>query len=129
MMDTDDFRARLSKIMSYYGLSASAFAELIQVQKSSISHVLSGRNKPSLDFILKLNAAFPDLSLYWLLNGVGEMISITPTPISSAPTTKTNIQHTETKNDPEADSSKAIERIVIFYKDGTFGSYGDKLLK
>ncbi len=56
MMNTDDFRARLSKIMSYYGLSASAFAELIQVQKSSISHVLSGRNKPSLDFILKLNA-------------------------------------------------------------------------
>jgi transcriptional regulator with XRE-family HTH domain len=129
MMNTDDFRARLSKIMSYYGLSASAFAELIQVQKSSISHVLSGRNKPSLDFILKLNAAFPDLSLYWLLNGAGEMISITPTPISSAPTSKTNIQQTEAKNEPEADSSKAIDRIVIFYKDGTFGSYGDKLLK
>ena len=128
-MNTDDFRARLSKIMSYYGLSASAFAELIQVQKSSISHVLSGRNKPSLDFILKLNAAFPDLSLYWLLNGAGEMIYITPTLISSAPTSKTNIQQTEAKNEPEADSSKAIDRIVIFYKDGTFGSYGDKLLK
>jgi hypothetical protein len=67
--------------------------------------------------------------LYWLLNGAGEMISITPTLISSAPTSKTNIQHTEAKNEPEADSSKAIDRIVIFYKDGTFGSYGDKLLK
>ena len=68
MINTNKFIKQLNKIMDYYGLSASAFAELIQVQRSSISHILSGRNKPSLDFILKLNTAFPDVNLYWLLN-------------------------------------------------------------
>ena len=77
-MNTTDFSERLNKIMTYYGLSASAFAELIRVQRSSISHVLSGRNKPSLDFILKLNMAFPDINLYWLLNNTGEMINSIP---------------------------------------------------
>ena len=67
-MNTTDFSERLNKRMTDYGLSASAFAELSSVQRSSISHVLSGRNKPSLDFILKLNMAFPDINLYWLLN-------------------------------------------------------------
>jgi hypothetical protein len=39
------------------------------VQRSSLSHLLSGRNKPSLDFILKIVDVFPDVDLYWILNG------------------------------------------------------------
>ncbi len=131
MMNTTDFSERLNKIMTYYGLSASAFAELIRVQRSSISHVLSGRNKPSLDFILKLNMAFPDINLYWLLNNTGEMINSIPstTPsvgekakiggIGQSETTKANPKH----------FSKDIERIVIFFKDGTFGNYDPDVLK
>ena len=57
--------------MEYYSLSASAFADKIDVQRSSISHLLSGRNKPSLDFILKVIEVFPDVDLYWILNGKG----------------------------------------------------------
>ena len=73
-MNATEFGKRLRQVIDFHGLSASAFAELITVQRSSISHVLSGRNKPSIDFITKLNTALPDVNLYWLLNGSGEMI-------------------------------------------------------
>ena len=71
MINTDDFVKRLETIFDYYGLSASSFADKINVQRSSISHLLSGRNKPSLDFILKVIENFPDVELLWLLNGKG----------------------------------------------------------
>jgi transcriptional regulator with XRE-family HTH domain len=57
--------------LDYYSLNASAFADKIGVQRSSLSHLLSGRNKPSLDFILKILEVFPDVDLYWILNGKG----------------------------------------------------------
>lgn len=71
MVNIDDFIKRLQIILDYYGLSASSFADRIDVQRSSISHLLSGRNKPSLDFILKVIEVFPDVDLYWILNGKG----------------------------------------------------------
>ena len=71
MINTDDFVKRLETIFDYYGLTASSFADKINVQRSSISHLLSGRNKPSLDFILKVMESFPDVELLWLLNGKG----------------------------------------------------------
>ena len=122
MTNTSKFGEQLNKIMVYYGLSASAFAELIQVQRSSISHILSGRNKPSLDFILKLNTALPDINLYWLLNGTGDMLN----GPSSSTKIKDTITQTEVLQSNHVDSkaqSKKIERIVIFYKDGTFEGY------
>jgi transcriptional regulator with XRE-family HTH domain len=71
MINSDDFVKRLETIFDYYGLTASSFADKINVQRSSISHLLSGRNKPSLDFILKVIERFPDVELLWLLNGKG----------------------------------------------------------
>ena len=125
MINTSDFSERLNEIMTYYGLSASAFAELIRVQRSSISHVLSGRNKPSLDFILKLNKAFPDINLYWLLNNTEEMISSTPTttPSSDKNLKQDPIGKTQTSNHNAEHISKQVDRIVIFFKDGTFENY------
>lgn len=125
MINTSDFSERLNDIMAYYSLSASAFAELIHVQRSSISHVLSGRNKPSLDFILKLNAAFPDINLYWLLNNTGDMINSTPT---TTPSVEKNlkqgpIEKMQTSNHNAEHISKQVDRIVIFFKDGTFENY------
>ncbi len=72
MINTEAFTKRLQQVMDYYGESASSFAEKIGVQRSSISHILSGRNKPSLEFVLKILSAFPEVELYWLLNGKGE---------------------------------------------------------
>jgi len=71
MVNTEDFIKRLEIILDYYSLNASTFADKIGVQRSSLSHLLSGRNKPSLDFILKIIDVFPDVDLYWILIGTG----------------------------------------------------------
>ena len=66
---------RIIQIMTNYGLNAGQFAEKLGVQPSNISHILSGRNKPSLDFITKLLNAFPDIDFKWLVQGYGSMLS------------------------------------------------------
>ena len=119
MINTSEFNTRLKKILDYYGLSASAFAEVITVQRSSISHILSGRNKPSLDFISKVLNAFPEIDLLWLLNGTGDFHRSTSTP-----PTKTEV--TAKPTNPLAaisNGDELIERIIIFYKDGSFKNY------
>jgi transcriptional regulator with XRE-family HTH domain len=60
---------RLQQIMQEHGMSASQFADVLGVQRSGISHILSGRNKPSLDFVLKVLEKFPDVPVEWLLTG------------------------------------------------------------
>ncbi len=65
---------RIKSVIDFYNLSPSAFADKIGVQRSALSHVLSGRNKPSLDFIVKVKKTFPDLSMDWLTLGVGNML-------------------------------------------------------
>ena len=67
MLNIDNFISRLEELMETNQLSAAAFAEKIGVQRSSVSHILSKRNKPSLEFILKIHAAFEDAGLDWLL--------------------------------------------------------------
>jgi len=71
MVNIEDFIKRLETILDYYSLTASSFADKISVQRSSMSHLLSGRNKPSLDFVLKVTEEFPDVELEWFLNGKG----------------------------------------------------------
>ena len=121
MINNEDFIKRLQKVIDYYGESASSFAEKIGVQRSIISHILSGRNKPSLDFILKVLSAFPEVDLYWLFNGKGKFPSETKIDTIQkeipAPPQITDIIKTETN------SNKAIERIVVFYSDGTFKNF------
>ncbi|MFZ6052372.1 helix-turn-helix domain-containing protein [Halocola ammonii] len=65
---------RIQEVMSEFNLTSKEFAEKIGVQRSSISHIVSGRNKPSLDFIMKLTTTFPELNSKWLLHGKEEMI-------------------------------------------------------
>ncbi len=155
MVNIEDFIKRLEIILDYYSLNASSFADKIGVQRSSLSHLLSGRNKPSLDFILKILEVFPDVDLYWILNGKGnfpknaelfdkkennvepvvKQNSPTPSnteiipenlfseiknqnPIPALDTTKK-----ENQNSIKESNSAAIDKIVIFYKNGTFKSY------
>lgn len=70
----DNFVNRLEFLLENLDYTASAFADKIGVQRSSLSHLLSGRNKPSLDFILKVDEAFPELNLKWLLKGEGHYL-------------------------------------------------------
>jgi transcriptional regulator with XRE-family HTH domain len=64
---------RIQLILKTKNISASKFADEIGVQRSSISHILSGRNNPSLDFIQKILKRFPDISSDWILTGKGSM--------------------------------------------------------
>ena len=74
MINNSKFIERLQEVMRHYQLSAAGFADEISVQRSSISHLLSGRNKPSLDFVLKVLARYETVDLYWLLNGKGSFL-------------------------------------------------------
>ena len=135
MVNVEEFTNRLNKIMEYYDLSAASFADKIEVGRSSISHLLSGRNKPSLDFVMKIVKAFPEVELYWLLNGKGSFPKRTESGVkeersaaqekpaeqdlfsSSAPISE------EVVSDIASGSGKKIHKIVIFYTDGTFDAF------
>jgi transcriptional regulator with XRE-family HTH domain len=126
MVNIEEFAKRLKIILNYYELSASSLADKIEVQRSSISHILSGRNKPSLEFVMKILKMFPEVELYWLLNGTGtfpksKVISPAPTPTALE---KSHPQLSNTDvNVIAQQGNREIERIVIFYKDGTFRNY------
>jgi len=66
-------KERLIQLLDMEQLSPSKFADIIGVQRSSISHVISGRNKPSFDFLQKTLKAFPGLNASWLMLGEGTM--------------------------------------------------------
>ena len=121
MINIENFSKRLQKVIDFYNLSASGFADKIGVQRSSISHILSGRNKPSLDFVMKVLKEFPDVELYWLLNGKGSFPADTK---SEAKTDATeNINSSAIAEDSKEIPSHRIDRIVIFYEDGSFKSF------
>lgn len=115
MVNNQEFTDRLKKIITYYQLTASLFADKVGVQRSSISHILSGRNKPSLDFILKVVNTFSEVDIYWLLNGKGSF----PNNSSSTP----QVISVGNSNSQMNSAKKTIDRIVVFYEDGTFSEY------
>lgn len=82
-----EFTERFTKVIEYSELTPAEFAEEIGVQRSSISHIISGRNKPSLDFITKIKTAFPKFEWDWLITGEGEMLisDIIPEPAEEKP--------------------------------------------
>lgn len=154
MVNNEDFGKRIQKIMDYYALSASGFADMMGVGRSSISHILSGRNKPSLDFVMKIVDAYKDVELHWLLYGKGtfpvsekKTDSIVNTPLISEQTTPLSLQDeqdlfssnsAETSNNEIKEireeentvsfssSPSTIEKVLIFYADGTFDQYSPK---
>jgi len=67
-------RERIIKFLEIENLSSSKFADDIGVQRSSISHILSGRNNPSFDFIQKMLTKYKSLNAEWLILGTGNML-------------------------------------------------------
>jgi transcriptional regulator with XRE-family HTH domain len=130
-------------------LSASQLADATGIQRSSVSHVLSGRNKASLDFVTKIILAFPEISSEWLMTGKGKMLKMeneegTKKPPSGQQTEidmllrSENEAPYERKADPEPEivlpkrkagsktsttGSNSVEKIIILYADGTFIEY------
>ena len=142
-MVNNQIKDRILKILTEENLSSSKFAEILQVQRSSISHILSGRNKPSLDFIQKVLKNFPTLNPDWLIIGKGEMYKQLlqqelvfdddkqKKPILPSENIKTeektinssNNSQITTQNIPQV---KNIERIIVFFDDGTFEELNPK---
>ena len=65
---------RIKQVIEYSQLSSSAFADTIGISRSGLTHLLTGRNQPSLDVARKILAKFPDISTEWLIMGMGEML-------------------------------------------------------
>lgn len=155
---------RITTILQTEGLTAKAFSEIIDVERSSISHLLSGRNKPSFDFLEKFFRHFPNYSPIWLISGKGEMIQVAnvnrqikPTVVQRTlfdspsivetemvkPSCKVDNKQTkemktdvtfvtnketsplEEKNEMDKEKKKEIERIVIFYTNGSFETFSE----
>ena len=134
---------RIIKFLSQEGLSATKFADEIGVQRSSVSHILSGRNNPSFEFIQKLLSRYKSINAEWLILGTGSMYKKAEqmnlfTSAPSVPTVQKNslFQQTQEKlSSPEADKNlsplpdpeiaalKKIEKILIFYSDKTFEEF------
>ena len=154
-----DLNKKIEQIIVDKGMSPSFFADAIGVQRSSISHILSGRNKPSLDIIQKILRVFPDINRDWILfdtetpfeNTVKQSIQpavfqqVTPQSRDNQNVRESSrfvvpeeriiqqnlrrkVERPEVPSNPAAPpisvapepTGKKIERIVIFYTDGTF---------
>ena len=122
---------RIKIVIKESGLSNGDFADKIGVNPASLSHILSGRNKPSLDFVMKLLDAFGSINTDWLLFGKETENDIQK---ESESKTKTLIEDEDQgvyevksiKNTPE-DSTTLVdeipERIIFFFRDGRFKQY------
>lgn len=138
---------RLQMVIKMNGMTNASFADKIGVQRSSISHVLAGRNKPSIDFIQKILSTFPKVDADWLVTGkkVGRTIADTqgthrpianqeeqksmsfvesiakdedPEPYEAQGGVKTASVGSENKSTDI--SHRKISRVIVFYNDGTF---------
>lgn len=143
-------KERLLKIINSEGVTPSLLAEEIGVQRSGISHILSGRNYPSFDFLQKLLERFPKLNAEWLILGIGNMyksnistssdLFAPPAPVEKTPTSADIIldkpqglsseeghQKRLTEADsgilPPAEPKKTIEKMIVLYTDKTFATY------
>jgi transcriptional regulator with XRE-family HTH domain len=146
------FSERISLVLQHYNLQPKDLAEKCGVQRSAISHLINGRNRPSVTFLSSLSDNYPELDTRWLLHGKGAMFtSVTETttlpadtdvtdskPASNAmKSAVTNVTSTQSIAQPVAPENlpgvhqanevkskeKEIQRIIVFYNDGTFDSY------
>ncbi len=136
---------RIAHIIRAKNLTATQFAEMMQIQPSNVSHLLSGRNKPSLDFLIKLKDVFPEYSFDWIILGK-KPITFSERPLSvkeelynnnQSPmvetssnfgdlfsvTEKSEQDAINTITETKIEQSKQVKQIVYIYDDNTFEIY------
>lgn len=133
---------RLKQFLAAENISQAQFADSINVVRASVSHVLSGRNNPSYDFIKAIMLAYPKLDMEWLIFGKGKMYKdqpasiqmpheVEPTPeilpdlfSSKESFNQEAMERCETKtsanNIQQADKQRRIARVTILFTDGTY---------
>ena len=127
MLNIDAFLKRLEQLMENHQLNAAAFAEKIGVQRSSVSHILSRRNKPSLEFILKVQAEFTEADFDWLLLGARKKSSPTSNQLLVNQGKVDELEADKSIDPPKKSISTSLDvfdtevlQIIQTYKDGTF---------
>lgn len=130
---------RLQQFLELEQLSSSRLADTLGIQRSGISHILSGRNKPSFDFIYKFIQKFPQINAEWLITGKGKPYKDNTSPSAplfpeKSPESEQILPFEENEenipiNNPkdnfivspaDKEPQKRILRAVIFYSDGSF---------
>lgn len=137
---------RIKQLMEQKELTASQFADAMEVPRAVVSHVLSGRNKPSLDVVLKIASTYDDVNLEWLLLGKGKMLNTlvvnTPeypavkaagipvqsenmAPVEGGESNKIMQEHVRDSTVVSAaqEAGRSIRQVMMFYSDGTFETY------
>lgn len=116
-------RSRIEKIIKEYNLSSSIFADEIKVQRAQISHILSGRNNPSLDIAQKILLRFPGINSEWLILGTGKMLKSSHNTLEFENFSDTEPEN-EVKNVQKTNKATVnIDKILVFYSDNTFEEY------
>lgn len=133
---------RIKQYIEYKGITAGELAVMLEVQRSNISHILNGRNKPGASFIEKLLVVFPDLNARWLLTGNGNMVE--GTPVAPEPVIDNKIPFTPFIEPEEKVADKVVvekeqnvttapvgkndnvEKMILLFKDGTFATYNNR---
>lgn len=129
-----DLIERFRYVMKLNSMTASQFADEIGVQRSSVSHILSGRNKPSLEFIQKVINRFPKVDSTWLINGktnVGVVPQIDSDAASQKSKRPAEVKEVQEPNESlvsdikrtERPNKKEIKKVLVFYNDGTFEEF------
>ena len=136
---------KIRTFLNHTGLTAAQLADRIGVQRSSFSHILNGRNKPSADFVIKLLESYPDINANWLFGNQENMLitqrNKVKTPDLFSPLENINtiqsVSNQENRSKPEAkftsgeydagqvvdSTSRKIMKIVIFYSDHSFDEF------
>lgn len=124
-------RQRLEQIIESEGLTAKQFAEEVGIQAGTISNIVNGRNNPSLDVMQRVLNRFRTISSDWLILGVGSMYRTNGAPDTTLfdikPIEVEQSEHQEIKAEKKPEQIitapaqlKVIDKIMIFYTDGTF---------
>ena len=130
-------KARLTQFLQLEQLSPARFADILGVQRSGISHILSGRNKPGFDLIEKILTKFPDINAEWLITGKGNIYKhAAPPPLLSEQKAETPLNQSRSLFSEIAAPAKQpapqeranteerhISKIIILYTDKSFGEY------
>ena len=129
MLNYEGIVLRIKKIIENNELNAASFAEKIGVQRSGISHILSGRNKPSLEFLSKIQHTFEEVEYDWLL--LGTEISKKEAPTLFSEKIEPQVQSDSIIDDESIkkqikpisqnlDDTQEINKIIFIYTDGSF---------
>ena len=137
MVNKEAFAKRLQNLMDFHEISAAGLADKIGVQRSSISHLLSGRNNPSLDFVLRVLDNYPEIQFDWLVKGEGklEIDSSAENENNTTPTLfdqelgvekeKNNLNSEQSESISIKSKDKSLDKILLLYTDGSFDVYKD----